>query len=184
MVVSAIITITWISLVLWLNLTRGIHLLLVVYAGFLPCWIMFFVLGVALGQQTNRDYRIIIPLMITSAGLVLSVIGANYLYNHYSTGVGIKASAFIYSFGVILLLFSSNAENFISKGGAIFKATTFIGELSFGIYLTHCYVLTFVSRLQIASWFIRFILTIGITIVFIIKLRKMIPTRFHKYFGI
>lgn len=183
-IVSALISIAYVGLVVWFNMVKGMHLPMILYAGLFPCWLMFFVIGIALGQRTDRNYHIFIPVVITLVGLVLSVYGSNYLYNHYSTGVGIKPSALIFSHGVILLLFSSKAENFISKGGVIFKTVVFIGELSFGIYLTHCYVLRLVSRLQINSWFIRFSLAIGITIIFIITLRKLNSTRYHKFLGI
>ena len=183
-IVSTIISMAWISLVVWVNMVKGQQLPLVFYAGLLPCWLMFFVTGVALGLRPNREYCIIIPLIITLVGVVLSVYESIYLYGHFATGVGIKSTAFIYSFGAILLLFSAKVEAIITKTSIIFKALVFVGELSFGVYLTHCYTLLFVSRLHLDFWFLRFILTLGITIVFIVLLRRLLPTKCHKYIGI
>lgn len=190
-IVSFRISMIWAIFVVWVNLVKGVSLPLIFRAGVLPCWIMFFVLGVALGQRENRNYKILFPLILTLVGFVYSVCESSYLYEHFATGVGIKPSAFIFSFGVVLLFFSAKTEKVISRGGVFYKAIVFVGNLSFGIYLTHCYMLQLVDRLNIESWSVRFFLTISITMFFIailrsqyLQLRLLLPVKVQKYLGI
>ena len=102
---------------------------IILYAGPLPCWIMFFVFGVLIGHYPQRRYSVILPVIILVAGLVMSIIESNYLLFHYGKGVGIKPSSFIYSAGMVFLMFSSKLENLIRRTGAIYRFTTWIGTL-------------------------------------------------------
>ena len=162
---------------------KGVPLIL--YAGPLPCWLMFFVLGVMIGHKPERNYSIILPMVISILGFILSVIESDYLLDHYGKGVGIKPSSFIYSAGMIFLMFSNKVENLIRRTGAIYRFIIWIGSLSFGIYLVHCYFISFfVKRLPIDSWLLQWSLALFLTVVFILILRKLLPTKYHKYLGI
>ena len=162
---------------------RGIPLIL--YAGPLPCWLMFFVLGVVIGHKPERNYSIILPIVITILGLMLSVIESDYLLDHYGKGVGIKPSSFIYSAGMIFLMFSNKVESLIRRTGVIYKFIIWIGSLSFSIYLIHCYFVNYlVKRLPIDSWLLQWAIALLLTVAFILILRKLLPTKYHKYLGI
>ena len=184
-IVSCLISFAWIAGVMYMNTIQGKGIPLILYAGPLPCWLMFFVLGVVIGHKPERYYSIILPMFIAILGFILSVIGTDYLLDHYGKGVGIKPSSFIYSAGMIFLMFSNKVENLIRRTGAIYRFIIWIGSLSFGIYLVHCYFISFfVKRLPIDSWLLQWSLALFLTVVFILILRKLLPTKYHKYLGI
>ena len=184
-IVSCLISFAWIAGVMYMNTIQGKGIPLILYAGPLPCWLMFFVLGVMIGHKPERNYSIILPMVITILGFILSVIESDYLLDHYGKGVGIKPSSFIYSAGMIFLMFSNKVENLIRRTGAIYRFIIWIGSLSFGIYLVHCYFISFfVKRLPIDSWLLQWSLALFLTVVFILILRKLLPTKYHKYLGI
>ena len=184
-IVSCLISFAWIAGVMYMNTIQGKGIPLILYAGPLPCWLMFFVLGVMIGHKPERNYSIILPMVIAVLGFILSVIETDYLLDHYGKGVGIKPSSFIYSAGMIFLMFSNKVENLIRRTGAIYRFIIWIGSLSFGIYLIHCYFISFfVKRLPIDSWLLQWSLALFLTVVFILILRKLLPTKYHKYLGI
>lgn len=184
-IVSCLISFAWIAGVMYMNTIQGKGIPLILYAGPLPCWLMFFVLGVMIGHKPERNYSIILPMFIAILGFILSVIETDYLLDHYGKGVGIKPSSFIYSAGMIFLMFSNKVENLIRRTGAIYRFIIWIGSLSFGIYLVHCYFISFfVKRLPIDSWLLQWSLALFLTVVFILILRKLLPTKYHKYLGI
>lgn len=184
-IVSCLISFAWIAGVMYMNTIQGKGIPLILYAGPLPCWLMFFVLGVMIGHKPERNYSIILPMFIAILGFILSVIGTDYLLDHYGKGVGIKPSSFIYSAGMIFLMFSNKVENLIRRTGVIYRFIIWIGSLSFGIYLVHCYFISFfVKRLPIDSWLLQWSLALFLTVVFILILRKLLPTKYHKYLGI
>ena len=184
-IVSCLISFAWIAGVMYMNTIQGKGIPLILYAGPLPCWLMFFVLGVMIGHKPERNYSIILPMVIAILGFILSVIETDYLLDHYGKGVGIKPSSFIYSAGMIFLMFSNKVENLIRRTGAIYRFIIWIGSLSFGIYLVHCYFISFfVKRLPIDSWLLQWSLALFLTVVFILILRKLLPKKYHKYLGI
>ena len=184
-IVSCLISFAWIAGVMYMNTIQGKGIPLILYAGPLPCWLMFFVLGVMIGHKPERNYSIILPMVITILGFILSVIETDYLLDHYGKGVGIKPSSFIYSAGMVFLMFSSKLENLIRRTGAFYRFMIWIGSLSFGIYLIHCYFISFfVKRLPIDCWLLQWSLALFLTVVFILILRKLLPTKYHKYLGI
>ena len=184
-IVSCLISFAWIAGVMYMNTIQGKGIPLILYAGPLPCWLMFFVLGVMIGHKPERNYSIILPMVIAILGFILSVIETDYLLDHYGKGVGIKPSSFIYSAGMIFLMFSNKVENLIRRTGAIYRFIIWIGSLSFGIYLIHCYFITFcVWRLPIDSWLLQWFIALCLTVGFILILRKLFPTKYHKCLGI
>ena len=184
-IVSCLISFAWIAGVMYMNTIQGKGIPLILYAGPLPCWLMFFVLGVMIGHKPERNYSIILPMVIAILGFILSVIETDYLLDHYGKGVGIKPSSFIYSAGMIFLMFSNKVENLIRRTGAIYRFIIWIGSLSLGIYLIHCYFISFfVKRLPIDSWLLQWSLALFLTVVFILILRKLLPTKYNKYLGI
>ena len=170
---------------MYVTVVKGANVPLILYAGPLPCWIMFFVLGVFIGHHPRRRYSIIPPVAILIIGFVLSVLEADYLLDHYGKGIGIKPSAFIYSAGMIFLLFSKRMENLLSHAGVCYRFIVWIGNLSFGIYLIHCYFVSFVvKRLPIDSWILRWALVLLLTALLIETIRKVLPAKCYKYIGI
>lgn len=184
-IVSCFISLVWIAGVVYMNTIQGKGIPLILYAGPLPCWLMFFVLGVLIGHKPERTYFIILPVVVSIIGFKLSVMESNYLLDHYGKGVGIKPSSFIYSAGMVFLMFSNKMEYLFSRTGIIYRFIIWLGSLSFGIYLIHCYFVSFfVKRLPIDSWLMEWAFSIFLTVVFILILRKLLPIKYHKYLGI
>ena len=184
-IVSCLISFAWIAGVVYMNTIQGEGIPLILYAGPLPCWLMFFVLGVMIGHKPERNYSIILPMVISILGFILSVIESDYLLDHYGKGVGIKPSSYIYSAGMIFLMFSNKVEKLVSRTGIIYRLFIWIGSLSFSIYLIHRYFVSFLAkRLTIDSWLLQWSLALFLTVVFILIIRKLLPTKFHKYLGI
>lgn len=184
-VTSCLVSFIWITGVVYMNTIKGMGIPLLLYAGPLPCWLMFFTIGVLIGQEAERRYSIALPTLITIMGYIFSVIESNYLLEQYGQGVGIKPSSFIYSVGMIYVLFSNKVERLICRTGVFYKIFVKIGSLSFGIYLIHCYFIHYiVGRLSIDSWFLKFVMSLMLTILFIVILQKILPPRYHKYLGI
>ena len=182
-IASCLISFVWIAGVVFMNTIQGKGIPLILYAGPLPCWLMFFVLGVVIGHKPERNYSIILPLVITILVRMLSIMESDYLLDHYGKGVGIKPSSFIYSTGMIFLMFSNKMEKFLSQTSFIF--IIWIGSLSFSIYLIHYYFISFcVRRLPIDSWLLQWALALFLIVVFILIIRKIFPTKYHKYLDI
>lgn len=156
---------------------------LILYAGFFTTWLMFYVQGVYLSGN-GRNYSLSFPILTVIAGFVLSCMESCCLLPYHGTGVGIKLSAFVYSFGVIQLLLSSKVQS-IYKENKFTRIVAYIGEISFGLYLMHCYVITVIHRfLPISNWLMMFLLTTLISVVAIMIARRIIPTRITKYLGL
>ena len=104
-IAGCLISLVWIAGVEYINTIQGKGIPLILYAGPLPCWLIFFVLGLLIGHKPERTYSIILPVVVTIIGFALSVMESNYLLEHYGKGVGIKPSSFIYSAGMVFLMF-------------------------------------------------------------------------------
>ena len=181
---SVVISMGWMIFIVKYNMIEHMNIPLLLYAGVLPCWLMFFILGMKISERKDRSYNLLFPSIIALFGFVMSVIESYYLFNNYSAGWGIKPSAFIYSLGVILVLFSISSELFYYKYSKRFRYVTYLGEMSFSVYLTHCYLLRIVGRMHINNWFFRTILTLVLTLIFIKLIQIFLPQKYHKYVGV
>ena len=107
-------------------------------------------------------------------------------YRHEATGggYGIKPSSFIFSFLMILLLFSKRIEHKYVKDNVINKALIVVGGYSFSIYLIHCFVITIVFHfVTISNWIVRWTIVVAITMLFICLVRKVLPNKCLKIIG-
>ena len=124
----------------------GINLPLLLYAGGFWMWSVFFVLGFYLGKRKcNISTKMLI--LFTLFSFVLCCVESLYLNASSSLdGVGQKPSTMLFSFFVIPILLSEQVKNFFeSIHSRIFDFLVKIGFYSFGIYLTHCYILMFLK---------------------------------------
>lgn len=145
LIVSTIIS--FISLVIFFYFTK-IKLLsipLILYAGPFPVWLMFFVLGLYLGRNKILTSKMILFVFVL-IGLFVSIGETYYIFNFTESfqGLGVKIGAFIYSFAIILLFFSLEYEP--KKKNIFWRLMAYIGRISFGIYLIHMYILTYIVR--------------------------------------
>jgi peptidoglycan/LPS O-acetylase OafA/YrhL len=114
------------------------NLPLVVYAGNFATWIVFFVLGIYLRLNTIKINRAWLIVLCTFT-FFLSLFETGFVYHLHGeiieSTTAVKASSFLYSFFVIIYLFSL-------KKDVNSRIMIYVGELSFGIYFLHMFVLT------------------------------------------
>lgn len=180
-VISALVSMTCISLYLY----SGLKLPLILYAGPFCVWILFFCQGILMGKM-NRNYTISILLLLLVLSFILQLIESYYLYAIRSDGFGIKASAFLYSFIIILILFAKKSQAFYeSNNNKFLSFIEYIGKISFGIYLIHMYVIILVNKLiGIENWSLKWFITILSSMIIIYCVKKLLPNKFtSKYLG-
>lgn len=147
---------------MYITAIKGIQVPLTLYAGPFPLWIGFFVLGVALaGSGRNFCWAILlIGLVVT---LLLQFFECKWLLTHFLQGVGlgIKPSSFLFSVLVILLVFSKRVEESFKSKKTFNKAISFVGRVSFVVYLSHTLVIIVLYRVPLYnnfSWGGRFLI--------------------------
>lgn len=157
---------------------------LILYAGFFPLWIMFFSMGVSLAES-KREFKMGWLIFLLILSLILQFIESFYLHTFSDSAFGIKPSSFLFSAILIMILFSNQLESYWKPKGFIAKGFHLLGELSFGIYLTHCLVLLLVTRIPYNHiWIIDWFLVLSLDVVFLLLLRKLIPVGLYKYLGL
>ena len=156
---------------------------LIVFAGPVIVWLIFFWIGVFLSRR-ERDYKIGKIFIGVLLSFVLMLIETKYRHEATGGGYGIKPSSFIFSFLMILLLFSKRIEHKYVKDKVINKALIVVGDYSFSIYLIHCFVITIVFHfVTISNWIVRWTIVVAITMLFICLVRKVLPNKCLKIIG-
>ena len=156
---------------------------LLLYAGPIYLWIVFFMLGVVMSRHPYKHYCNI-GIIILIIGLILQISESDFLLRNYGKGIGIKLSSFIFSIGAILCLLSKQMQETF-KSSKFTQIVAWIGEISFGVYLIHTYCILLFSRLITTnSWFTVWGISLLLTLVIIALMRRTIPSRICKrYFG-
>lgn len=180
-VITGFISMICIILIAWFGINR---LPLICYAGPFVTWIIFFYTGLML-SRSRREYPItlLIALLIVSIGMMLA---ETYLLQEKGkSGFGIKPSVYIYSFIMILILFSAKVQRLFNERLWINRIVCHIGRVSFGIYLIHCYFIMLYARCTVCSlWLMKWVFAVVSSVIFIFIVRKTIPNRFLKYIGL
>lgn len=147
-------------------------------------WIIFFFIGVYFSER-ERNNKLIWPLILIIVGFVAQMFETKYLISCGNVGVGLKLSSWIYSAGMVLLLFSNKIEQFISRGGSVYQMLVKIGGISFGVYLTHVYFLIIVNFvLHTTNWIVYFITVSLMTTLFVMVLKAVLPVKFWRVLGL
>ena len=157
----------------------------VILAGPFVYWFAFYYLGrKAIGRDDVSHFRIV--LFITILLWAIQLIEASYI------GVGIKLSSWIWAYVSIILLFCSKIQNlyYSHETNILLKGIKEIGKYSFGIYLSHVYVLLILEKVHISGiWLVNWLVTL-ITAYLLVKLLEAVfnhlPYRQFttKYFGL
>ena len=169
-----------VAVISYTSITR---LPLIVFAGPVIVWLIFFWIGVFLSRR-ERDYKIGKIFIGVLLSFVLMLIETKYRHEATGGGYGIKPSSFIFSFLMILLLFSKRIEHKYVKDKVINKALIVVGDYSFSIYLIHCFVITIVFHfVTISNWIVRWTIVVAITMLFICLVRKVLPNKCLKIIG-
>lgn len=156
---------------------------LIVFAGPVIVWLIFFWIGVFL-SRSERNYNIGWIFVGVLISFALMLIETKFRHEATGGGYGIKPSSFIFSFLMILLLLSKRMEQKYVKDNIINKVLTVIGDYSFPIYLIHCFVITIVFHfVTISNWIVRWTIVVAITMLFICLVRKVLPNKCLKIIG-
>ena len=152
-----------------------------------PVWMVFYVMGVLKAQNIKFPFQTKKPWIGAAIGLILCLIHIAWLYTQYgSIAPGIKLSSHIYTYFVIMWLFSDNARSLYKKI-LYSKVAGFIvetGRLSFFIYLTHCLIIFAFSIIHIPNlWSVRWPLCIVLSYIFAKICDKQCPMGMKKYIG-
>lgn len=156
---------------------------LLIYAGPFFLWIIFFMMGIWYSKH-NRSYNLIPAWIMTVLGYLCSILESIHYLSLNGNGVGIKLSSFIYSAGIIMILFSLNTEKRYREN-RFTRQILYIGEVSFGIYFIHMYVYTILQQLTgTTDWIIGWSVTLIISCLCIAITKKFLPAKFSKkYLG-
>ena len=154
-----------------------------VFAGPVIVWLIFFWLGVYI-SRSSRDYDIRWILIGGIISFVLMVIETKFRHESTGGGYGIKPSSFVFSFLMILLLFSKRIEMQYKSGNIINKVLVVMGNYSFPIYLIHCFVIILVFHfVSVPVWIVRWAIVVVITMLIIYLARKVLPKKYLKIIG-
>ena len=151
-----------------------------------PCvyWIVFYYIGVYLSER-ERNYSLCWPLLLLMFGMITQMFETKYLMSCERIGIGIKISSWLYSAGVVLLLFSKKIEALVNKQSKVYNSIVHLGEMSFGVYLTHVYFLVIrESIMNTSSWSISFVFVALATTLFVVVLKKLLPTNLWRLLGL
>lgn len=161
------------------------HELPLIIRGAFPALLIFFYLGIFL-RKHSREYSLWLPFTMIILGLIIGIVHMQYIRDTYGISAqGQKVSLYIFDVGFILLCMSKKVEMFY-RNNWINRFILFIGEISFGIYFTHVYLIFLCDRYfphlrdnWLSLWLTSMILTIGI----IMATKKIAPAYAKKYLG-
>lgn len=184
LIVVILISVISICILEYIRFINGVELPLIVRGAFPPL-LIFYYLGIYLAKH-SRAYPLYIPLSMIIVGLIIGLLHMQFLRSNYGiAGDGQKISLYLFDIGVILLCLSKKIETSY-KGNFLNRIILYVGEISFGIYFTHVYIIYIADRFipwMRESWILLWIFSIVLTIIIIIILKKFAPVSSRKYFG-
>jgi surface polysaccharide O-acyltransferase-like enzyme len=149
---SAIVSVLVTVLIFYIRYHTDVRLPLIVYAGLFPTWIVFFIYGLFLGSGGKVSWSNQSLFIAIVVSYILSCVESYYLYFQYNQAgdavTAVKPTSFVYSFFVISYLFKN-------IGFLKVKFLRCFGEISFGIYLVHLFVLPYASKVLRTVSFIK-----------------------------
>lgn len=161
----------------------GNKLPLTVYAGPFTTWIVFFYMGVFL-SKADRTYSLYQYVIFLLLSVLLMMVEAYILCMNSLGGIGLKPTVYIYSILVILILFSEKVQTLYNENNVINRIITYIGKISFGIYLIHFIVLNILNHFIIVDvWMLKWSLTTTISVMLIMVSRFILSDTINKYIG-
>lgn len=138
LIISLVISLISCIFIFYLRYFTDYQVTQILYTGLFPIWLVFFVLGLYVknnSQKINSTTNLIFIIIF----YLFSIIETYFVYQVFNIEMGmaatsVKISSFLYSFFIILFAFRSVSlvEN---------KLLQYTGEISFGIYLAHPFFL-------------------------------------------
>ena len=157
---------------------------LVLYAGNIIPWGIFFVEGLYIGLKKNMKIPVVI-LAVVGLSILLSIIESFFImqYTLSLQGLGQKSSIFCFNVLFCAVVLQEKVKKFFSnfERYKIYQILCSIGRCSFGIYLVHFFILSKIVLLDdiISLPFIKWIVDSVVTFVFcfvlLFCLKKIAP---------
>lgn len=170
-------------LIEFVRFIAGIELPLNIRGSFPPL-LIFFYLGIFLSKH-GRNYSLWLPAAMIVVGMAVGMLQTGYLYQLDVAYYGQKVSLYLFDAGMILLLMSSKIESNY-RSNAFTRPILLCGEISFGIYFLHIYVIRYLNAYMpslLNDWLLSTLLTLIITTAIILPIRRLWPQKAEKYLG-
>lgn len=184
---AVFITIIGISIFDYVLRIENIKLSLVESAGLFPVWMVFFVMGVLKAQGIDLPFQNRHPVRYVILAILLCCVHIYFLHRISGSIVhGIKLSAHIYSYFMIMWLFTDKARICYNKiqNKTLGHLVVYIGRVSFFIYLTHCLIIFIFSLFHVPNyWSLRWILCIVLSFCMAYVCDKICPAKMRRYVG-
>lgn len=174
-ILAFVVTMIAIGVVSYLDLIEGYGMSSIVKGGPFPVWLVFFVIGIYVGNMKERTYWLWPWILLLLAGLILSYFETKWVYPLHHAGYGIKPSSHLYSLAAIMLLFSQKVQKLLSSDNWLFRTLAYLGRISFGVYLVHCFFIMFITHFFHLNWAVLTVGTIMLTVTFICVTQKVVP---------
>lgn len=176
-VIIFFITIITIGLVSYIDLIKGYNMSLLMKGGPFPVWLVFFTIGIYLGNKKERTYRLWPWFLVLIIGLFLSFLETRWVYSIYHVGYGIKPSTHVYSLAVIIVLFSEKIQEIFTSDSLLFRAFVRLGRISFGVYLVHCFFIAALNRLPFhLGWLSQTFVVLALSLCLIYAVQRVMPS--------
>jgi len=191
LVIAIVASLLMVCIIYFFRYYIHISLPLIIYAGNFATWLMFFVLGLYFGSslkiEVSNRLLVILTLVFYMLSCVESYVLIAIFHQAGNAVTAVKASSFMYSFTLMILLFKN--QNSIKSN--VLKS---IGDMSFGIYLIHMFALAFMSmslfrffpalqEITIAYQFILIILVTVSSYLCISLVKNLCSSRFRLWIG-
>lgn len=183
LIATGVVSFAAIATVCYVRLVMGVELSLLAYAAPFTTWWVFFMLGVFMAQHPRR-YALWWPIAIVVAGMILQSIEGNGLMQKYGEGLGMKPSAYLYALGMILVAFDQRCKD-AYRSVPLLRPIEYLGRVSLGIYLIHCYMIGVAKHLPYATelWGVKWIATLLLSAGFIWCVNKILPEKASRWIG-
>jgi len=168
----------------YVRFLRGYELPLIVRGSFVIL-LLFFHMGIYLSKH-SRDYSLWIPVTVMSVGLLLGLCHTEWLHRLTgTTQAGQKVTLYLFDAGFILFCMSSKVENWY-RDNMVTRIILRIGEISFGIYFTHIYLIFIADHFFPAmrsEWFLLWSFSMVLTIAAILAVKRIAPEWSRRFLG-
>ena len=184
---AVVITLVGICVFDYILRIKGVTVSLVKSAGLFPVWLIFYVMGVLKAQNVPLPFYSKKPMSLAMLAILLCCLQIFLMHEINGNVVhGIKLSAHIYSFFVVMWIFSNRVQTYYTRFQNLKLVQHIIvtGKLSFFIYLTHYLFIYIFNYIHFPNfWFLRWGALICLSYGMAISFEKVCPSRMKKLFG-
>lgn len=153
--------------------------------GSFPILLLFFYTGIYL-SKSKRDYSLLLPVIMMIIGIASGMLQMEWIRDQYGVSAqGQKITLYIFDIGFILLCMSHKVE-LLYRNNRLTRLILYIGEISFGIYFTHVYLILIANRFLPfvnGNWAFLWGVSLLLTIAAIALVKRIAPVWSRRYLG-